>query len=461
MIARLTAPFLIAALAACAPTVQPVDVDRLVVEPVPAIQLPPMKTFASPRPVAPRQSNADIARDFLDLSFQLESGRKLPVFTRFEGTVTIRTRGTVVPGLSADLDRLITRLRREAGVDIRRVTEASPAAITVEAVPRAELQSAVPHAACFVVPRLSGWEEFRANRSAAIVDWTTLKLRERMAVFIPSDVSPQEVRDCLHEEIAQALGPLNDLYRLTDSVFNDDNFHTVLTGFDMLVLRATYAPELSSGMSKAEVAARLPAILARLNPAGQSRPSAPRAATPRDWITQIETALGPKASMQRRRLAARRAVSIAKAQGWGDNRLAFSLFALGRLSLGQDADLALSSFLQAAQIYSARPETQLHQAHVDMQLAAFALSSGQADVARDIVDRHLSVVTRAENAALLASLLMVKAEALDYLGQSAQAAKLSRDSLGWARYGFGFDADVRRRAAEIAALNPAKRGGAS
>jgi len=34
--------------------------------------------------------------------------------------------------------------------------------------------------------------------------------------------SPQEVRDCLHEELAQALGPLNDLYRLPDSVFNDD-----------------------------------------------------------------------------------------------------------------------------------------------------------------------------------------------------------------------------------------------
>ena len=50
-----------------------------------------------------------------------------------------------------------------------------------------------------------------------------------MAVFLPGDVSPQEIRDCLHEELAQALGPVNDLYRLTDSVFNDDNFNTVLT----------------------------------------------------------------------------------------------------------------------------------------------------------------------------------------------------------------------------------------
>ena len=52
------------------------------------------------------------------------------------------------------------------------------------------------------------------------------------------------MRDCLHEELAQALGPLNDLYRLPNTVFNDDNFHSVLTGFDMTILRATYAPGL-------------------------------------------------------------------------------------------------------------------------------------------------------------------------------------------------------------------------
>lgn len=46
-------------------------------------------------------------------------------------------------------------------------------------------------------------------------------------MFIPNDTSAQEIRDCLNEELAQALGPLNDLYRLSDSVFNDDNMHTV------------------------------------------------------------------------------------------------------------------------------------------------------------------------------------------------------------------------------------------
>ena len=88
-----------------------------------------------------------------------------------------------------------------------------------------------------------------------------------VSLFIPSDASPQEIRDCLHGE--RGAGPLNDLYRLPNSVFNDDNIHTILTDFDMMVLRATYAPELRSGMTRAEVAARLPAILRRINPAGE------------------------------------------------------------------------------------------------------------------------------------------------------------------------------------------------
>jgi len=42
-----------------------------------------------------------------------------------------------------------------------------------------------------------------------------------------------------------------------------------MTDFDMIVLRATYTPELLSGMNRAEVTARLPAILRRINPAGE------------------------------------------------------------------------------------------------------------------------------------------------------------------------------------------------
>ena len=221
----------------------------------------------------------------------------------------------------------------------------------------------------------------------------------------------------------------------------------------MLILRAYYHPDLQSGMTREQVAARLPGILAQLNPRGQRAPDTLPSRTPREWIAAIEEALGPRTSDRNRQAAAKRAVAIARSQGWNDNRMAFSLFALGRLALSDEADIALASFLQAGTIYNnARSNTRLQGAHVAMQLAAFALSSGQADAAIAMVNESLPVVAQAENAALLATLMMIKAEALEVQGRVAEARAVRNDSLGWARYGFGSDDAVRARLNEIAAL---------
>ncbi|MGB8622646.1 MAG: DUF2927 domain-containing protein, partial [Paracoccaceae bacterium] len=215
----------------------------------PAADLPPMKTFSAPRVTPPQRSNTAIAQDFMDLTFRMESGRAVPVMTRFDEPVSVR----VVPGapssLGPDLAALLARLRREAGIDIRQVGADRPANITIQAVHRRDLQKLVPQAACFVVPNVTSWKDYRRKRRSPSVDWTNLTHRDEAAIFLPADVSAQEVRDCLHEELSQSLGPLNDLYRLPDSIFNDDNFQTILTGFDMLILRAYYAPELKNGMT--------------------------------------------------------------------------------------------------------------------------------------------------------------------------------------------------------------------
>ena len=54
--------------------------------------------------------------------------------------------------------------------------------------------------------------------------------------------------------------------------------------------------------------------------------------------------------------------------------------------------------------------------------------------------------------------MMFKAEALAMQGRDPEAAALRLDSLGWARYGFGSDRNVRARLREIAALNPLNEG---
>ncbi len=419
--------------------------------------LPPMKGFATPHPSAPTRSNANIAADFLALHFQLESGRKLDVLTRFETPITVRVTGAPPPSLAPDLRRLLDRLRREAGIDIRQITQGA-ANITIEAVSRADIRRALPQAACFVVPNVSSFDEFRRDRRKPKTNWSVLRTRTRMGIFVPYDTSPQELRDCLHEELAQALGPLNDLYRLPDSVFNDDNVHTVLTGFDMLILRATYAPELRSGMTEGQVAARLPALLARLNPAGTRQPATPVAETPRGWIEAVQTALGPGASPGARRSAANTAARTAQTLGWQDHRRAFSHYMLGRITQVTDPETAQQQFHTALHYLSRDPATRLHAAYVVTQTAAYAIATGNGAEALREIDPMLDVAARAENAALLSTLMLLKAEALDLTGHPDEARSVRLDSLGWARYGFGSDWAVRAKMREIAALNPQNRG---
>ena len=440
-------------LGACTPGAT-VDVTSRAATPA-ASDLSSIKVFSVPRPTPPMRSNRDIARDFLDLSFQMESGRPLKSFTRFEEPITVRVTGSPPPTLMSDLNRLLYRFRTEAGIDITQVSGTS-AGVTIEAVPRSQIRRYLPQAACFVVPNIDRLAQYKSVRRGRATSWSQLQTREKIAIFVPNDASPQEVRDCLHEELAQAIGPLNDLYRLPDSVFNDDNVHTVLTGFDMLILRAYYAPELRSGMTRRQIAERLPAILSRLNPAGDNRAFRNADATPRAWIRDIQTALGPGAGPAQRRASAENALRIAKAAGWTDHRRAFSHYALGRLTQGTDPSFAQKQFAAAAAFYQRTPGTELHRALVTTQLAAYEIARGNGETALAMIDPQIPIAERHENAALLSTLMLLRAEALELTGRVAEARTVRLDSLGWARYGYGADWAVLAKFREISALNPLK-----
>ncbi|WP_292287640.1 DUF2927 domain-containing protein [Marivita sp.] len=440
-------------LGACLPVTQSETASRAAFE---DSSLPPMKVFSVPRPQPVQASNADLVRDFMELSMALESGRALDSFTRFEGPITVRLLGDVPASVPSDLDQLLHRLRREAGIDIG-ITTSATASITINAVTRAQIRRFLPQAACFVVPNVSTLSDYRRARRSNRVNWSKIDSRTRLAIFLPNDASPQEARDCLHEELAQALGPLNDLYRLPNSVFNDDNVHAILTGHDMLILRAYYDPALRNGLSRSEVMDHIPEIFARLNPQGESLPPRRPARTPRPWIEAIQTAFGPGASPGARRAAATDALSIASAMGWQDHRRGFTHYAMGRIYQGSDPAKARSQFLLADKYFSRTPQAELHRAFVASQLAAFALTENRPDEAIALTGMSIDLAARHENAALLATLLMLRAEALDLGGRASAGTDVRLDSLGWARYGFGSDWSVRAKLREIGALNPLNR----
>jgi hypothetical protein len=451
----LTVSALVAAmfLGACTPGPQQETITRASTS---ALELPGMVASSGglTQPQARRRvaSNAEIARDFVELSFNLESGRPIPRLSRFEGPVTIRTTGAVPASAPAELARLVSRLRAEANIDIT-ASQSPDASITVEFVPRRTMSAAVPNAACFVVPNVTSWDQYKRARGTAVTDWAQVPVRTHATVFVPSDTAPQEVRDCLHEEVAQGLGPLNDLYRLPDSIFNDDNFNTTLTAHDMAVLKVYYARELHSGMTPQQVQALLPQVLARVNPAGGPTSGAGKPSpTPQIFVATLEKAMGPRASNRARQDFARQAVAMAAAQGWHDTRAGFAWFALGRLTMQDAPQTALTAFLNAGAIYRATPGAGIQAAHVDMQLAKVALANGRAQEAIQLVNRSTGAALENENPALMATLLLIRAEAYEMLGNDQLARQARLDSASWARYGFGSDAAVRQRSAEVAAL---------
>ena len=439
---------------ACVPASHPDVVTRAALESSTS-SLPAMKSFTAHYPQAAPRSNNDLALDFIELAFRMESGKDLRVLTRFEGPVTVRVIGAPPATLGPDLSRLISRLRSEARIDISPTT--SPDAnITIQAVSRSKIRQVLPQAACFVAPNVSNIDEYKKVRRTAQTNWSLMTTRKRIAIFLPNDASPQEVRDCLHEEVAQALGPLNDLYRLPDSVFNDDNVHTVLTGFDMMILRAYYDPALRSGMSRGQVASALPGILSRINPRGTATKARYVTRTPREWNVAVQGALGPGRSDGQRQDAAYSAIKIAQSLGWQDHRRAFAHYAMGRALQSGDQEAAHKQYQMAELFYSSNPGTDLHRAYVATQLGAYAIAKGDGANALRLIGPHVETARRRENAALLSTLLLLRAEALELENRVAEAQLVRVDSLGWARYGFGSDWAVRAKMREIASLNPLK-----
>jgi hypothetical protein len=89
-----------------------------------------------------------------------------------------------------------------------------------------------------------------------------------------------------------------------------------------------------------------------------------------------------------------------------------------------------------------------------VQPAAFALTSGQPDVTLRLVEGALPAAQKGQNAALLSTLLLLRAEALEETGRVSEARAVREEGKAWALYGFGSAAEVRRHVAEVAALRP-------
>jgi hypothetical protein len=404
------------------------------------------------QPIGVARANSDIARDILDLMFQLESGERVDRLLKYDRPVRVYLNSPSIATYQPEIDNLLSRLRREARIDIAQTANRPEAQIFIEAVPRRSIQRAFPGAACFIIPGVRSWAEFRSPPPGANLRWSRQLALGPTTVFIPSDSTPQDTRDCLHEEIAQALGPANDLFRIHDSIFNDDNFHSVLTPFDMIVLRALYSDRLTNGMTRDEVAQRLPGILSAINAKGRNARAVPQSPDTKAWKRLIERALDRRNSRGQRRAAADRSIDMAGQMNPTDHRLGLAILTLGRIEARNNPERAADLFRSAQSQFDAQfGRDNIRSAHVAIHLSLDALRRGNPETAAAIARFYQPRAAKAENAVILSGLLAIEAEALRLAGNIEDARQKRITSLKWARYAFGDRQGVIARAqAEIA-----------
>lgn len=73
---------------------------------------------------------------------------------------------------------------------------------------------------------------------------------------------------CIHEELTQTLGLMNDDPNVRPSIFNDDQEFALLTEHDEILLRILYDRRLRPGMEAEEARPLLPEIIEEIRPGG-------------------------------------------------------------------------------------------------------------------------------------------------------------------------------------------------
>jgi len=259
---------LVALAAACMPTAES---PPRTVPVAPAGPLPPFPKLGTALPAGhTAYDSAGLARLFTLMTHELEGQTRRAQLVRYEAPISVGMEGAGAERFGAFLDRYLDQLRQNADIAIHR--GAAPNNLHVRFVDGARFARTVPGAVCVIAGGDLDWARFAADPLKAGVWAVALAERiDQMTIFIPDDARPHQVRNCLLEEVPQALGLSNDLYGLGMSSFNDDATHLWPTKLDYLMLRLLYAPRMTTGLNRRETKRRALAILERINPPGATR----------------------------------------------------------------------------------------------------------------------------------------------------------------------------------------------
>jgi len=415
-----------------------------------AVRTEPYRTAA--RPDDPRYGtalpaghtaydNQSLADLFVLLSHGLEYGAFRPGLQRFEAPVRLGITGPGSAPYAPFVDSFLVEIAARASIDIRRGPP--PHNLLVRFVPGEEFLPRTSNQ-CVVVFGQPTWQAFLADPGAYTGLVTgDLDRQTAMGVPIPDTLEPYRVRECLLEEIPQALGLANDLYGLGPSVFNDDNAHTWPTALDYLMLRVLYDRRLRSGLTQPETRRIARRILDEINPAGRDAPAlAPiRQRAFRDWRARLQglDRAGPIQGLREARRIA--ADARAKAPGTAyDCTGAQTLAALAGDAGAEDAP----ALTEAALAICARAHgpDDLRIAELRLGRVFAHLRAERFGSARQEAEAILPVFLAHGLDGLVAITMIALVAAAQGLDDPAWSRDMLRQAAAWSAYAFGADHDV-------------------
>lgn len=407
----LVATLIAAVLAACAPPAGRAPApDRQAAPSEP----PPFPRLGTALPAGhTAHDNASLARLLVLLAHETEWGAPRPHLVRFEAPVSVALEGPGAGTYASFLDSFLADIRAEAGVSIARRT---PANLLIRFVDGRRFESTLRTAACVTAQGEVSWQAYAADPTGRPAQALAGARRiEAMTIFIPDSAPPYLVRNCLLEEIPQALGLANDLYGLAMSSFNDDGAHLWPTKLDYLMLRVLYAPELRTGLDRRATEARAREVLDRVNPEGIGAPPLPRL-KPRalgDWPRLMTAVFSRGVSEGERRELARKTLAVVEAYAPDSAQHCHTLVTAGRVLSRAEPARALALFDRAGQVCeTAHGTSDIRQARIALERACALARLGRAAEAAALAEATWPVLAAHGQDERLAALYTIQAEAL-------------------------------------------------
>jgi hypothetical protein len=407
--------------------------------------------FSAPLPVFPKlgsalpaghtaYDNASLARLFTVLTHEMEGRARRPVLVRFETPISVGVEGLAEEGLNAFLDDFLARLRSNSNIAITQGP--APNNLHIRFVDGGRFKKTLRSANCVIAQGDVSWKRFSTYPLAYSASKAAKALRiEQMTIFIPNTSRPYLMRNCLLEEVPQALGLSNDLFGLADSSFNDDGAHVWPTKLDYLMLRVLYAPEMTTGLDRRQTKSRALVLLDRFNPMGRNAPPLPRLnqRALEEWSYLIGRVFTRGVSQSNIREDVGKALQVVQAAAPGSAQHCFTLVTAGRVLSRPEPERALLLLNRARQVCdAAHGVSDIRYARIQLEEACALQRLGRYDEVVTMAESIWPVLAAHGQDRPLAALYTLQSEALDAMEPSSPQARTARRlAVAWTAYAMG------------------------